>query len=243
MKKILLPILLVLTIAPAFAQKNFILSHLDRRGYLNLSGGASMPVGSLFAGDPASASDLKSVRGSSIQIAAGYRLTRLFGVVASMTNCLNNANTLPMVENVAQGQFGTNWAAKGGAWNCSHLMLGPTINLQSGLFMFDGRITGGYSWVQRPSTELKGEFYNVPMVVQTSTERSRSFTVGTGVSVRCKIGRNFALAIHADYLTTRAEFKNVKSVLKIGEDQATDFVRETHPIGMLSLNGGLSLLF
>jgi|GEM_PF-1382539 len=244
MKKIILPIVVVLlTIAPVFAQKNFILSHLDRRGYLNLSGGVSKPVASLFAADPASVSDLKSVGGSSIQIAAGYRLTRLFGVVASMTNCLNNANTLPMVENVAQSQFGTDWSAKGGSWNCAHLLLGPTISLQSGLFMFDGRIMGGYSWVQRPSTELKGAFYNVPMVVQTSAERSRSFSVGTGVSVRCKIGRNFALAIHADYLSTRAEFKNVKSILKIGNDEATDFVRETHPIGMLSLNGGLSLLF
>lgn len=243
MKKLILPLILALAALPAFAQKNFILSHLDRRGYLNLSAGVSMPVRSIFAADPTAPSDLKSANGSSVQITTGYRLTRRLGIMASMTNCLNDANVKPMIENVEQTQFGSNWTAKGGSWTCSQLMVGPTITFASGLFLFDGRVTGGYSWVQRPSTELKGSMYNVPLLVQTSTERSQSFMVGTGVSVRCKIGRHFAVALHADYLSTRAEFKNVKSSLTIGQDQATDFVRETHPIGILSLNGGLSLLF
>lgn len=243
MKRIALLFVLILAVLPAFSQRNFILSHVDRRGYLNLSAGASMPVGSLSAADPEAHSDLKALNGSSMQISAGYRLGRLFGVMASMTNCLNDANTNPMVENVSKSQFGTNWRAKGGTWNCSHLLAGPTISVASGLFMFDGRLAAGYSWVQRPSTELKGNFYQMPIVMETYVERSRSFMVGIGTSVRYKIGRNFALALHADYLSTRAKFDNVKSSISLGGDQATDFAPETHPIGILSLNGGLSLLF
>ena len=243
MKNNVLFLILTLAALPAFSQRNFILSHVDRRGYLNLSAGSSIPVGSLAAADPETPSDLKALSGSSLQISAGYRLGRLFGVMASMTNCLNDANTQPMVENVSKSQFGTNWLAKGGTWTCSHLMVGPTISVASGLFIFDGRLTAGHSWVQRPATELKGNFYQLPIVMETSSERSKSFMMGIGTSVRCKIGRNFALAVHADYLSTRAKFDNVKSSISLGGDQATDFVRETHPIGILSLNAGLSLLF
>jgi len=243
MKRVSILIVGLLASASVFAQQRFILSHIDHRGFINLSGGVSMPVQSLMKGDPTAPSEVVALRGSSMQVSGGYRLTRRLGVMGTFTNCLNESGTQQLVENIKKTHAGGNWTSTGGTWSCAHLMAGPYITFSSGIFMFDGRLTGGYSFIQRPTTELKGQFYDVPLSIKTAQTRSGSFSAGTGMSIRCKITRNFALALHADYVTTRASFDNLTSTLTVGEDKVNDKLREVHPIGLLSLNGGLSLLF
>ncbi len=243
MKKVCTLIVGLLATSMSFAQQKFILSHIDHRGFVNLSGGMSMPVKSLMKGDDTAPSDVVALRGTSMQISAGYRLTRRFGVMGSFTNCLNEAGTQKLVDNIQKSHSGGNWTSSGGAWNCSHLVAGPYMTFATGIWMFDTRLTGGYSWIQRPNTELKGQFYDVPLSIKTSQTRNGSFAVGGGASIRCKITRNFALNFSADYVSTRASFDNLTSTLTIGQDKVEDKIREVHPIGLLSLNGGLSLLF
>ncbi|MEZ4900736.1 MAG: outer membrane beta-barrel protein [Spirosomataceae bacterium] len=243
MKKVSILLVGLLASVSVFAQQRFILSHIDHRGFINLSGGVSMPVKSLMKGDPTAPSDVVALRGTSMQVSAGYRLTRRLGIQGSFTNCLNESGTQKLVENIQKSHADGNWTSTGGAWNCSHLVAGPYITFSSGIFMFDGRMTGGYSWIQRPSTELKGQFFDVPLSIKTSQTRNGSFTLGGGASIRCKITRNFALGLHADYVSTKASFNDLTSTLTVGEDKVNDKIREVHPIGLLSLNGGLSLLF
>lgn len=243
MKKVILLIVVLLATGVCFAQQRFILSHIDHRGFVNLSGGVSMPIKSLMKGDPTAPSDVVALRGSSMQVSAGYRLTRRLGIQGTFTNCLNESGTQKLVENIKKSHAGGNWTSTGGTWNCSHLLAGPYMTFSSGIFMFDGRLTGGYSWIQRPTTELKGQFYDVPLSIKTTQTRSGSLSVGGGASIRCKITRNLALAVHADYVSTKASFDNLTSTLTVGDDKVNDKIREVHPIGLLSLNGGLSLLF
>ena len=243
MKKVYTLVIGLLATGMSFAQQNFILSHIDHRGFINLSGGVSLPVKSFMKGDPSAPSDIVALRGSSMQVAAGYRLTRRLGVMGSFTNCLNEAGTQKLVENIQKSNPEGGWTASGGTWNCSHLLAGPYMTFNAGIWMFDARIMGGYSWIQRPSTELKGNFYEVPLSVKTNQTRSSSFSAGGGVGIRCKITRSFALALHADYVGTRATFDNLTSTLTIGEEKGEEKMREVHPIGSLSINGGLSFLF
>jgi len=243
MKKVCTLIVGLLATSISFAQQKFILSHIDHRGFVSLSGGMSVPVKSLMKGDATAPSDVVALRGTSMQVSAGYRLTRRFGVMGSFTNCLNNAGTQKLVDNIQKSHSGGNWTSSSGTWNCSHLLAGPYMTFATGIWMFDTRVSGGYSWIQRPSTELKGQFYDVPLSIKTSQTRNGSFAVGGGASVRCKITRNFALNFSADYVSTRASFDNLTSTLTIGQDKVEDKIREVHPIGLLSLNGGLSLLF
>ncbi|MDF7816349.1 outer membrane beta-barrel protein [Runella sp. MFBS21] len=243
MKKVYSLIIGLLATGMSFAQQSFILSHIDHRGFVNLSGGVSMPVKSLMKGDPTAPSDVVALRGTSMQVSAGYRLTRRMGIQGSFTNCLNNAGTKKLVENIEKSHAGGNWSTSGGTWNCSHLMAGPFMTFSSGLFMFDARIMGGYSWIQRPTTELKGNFYDVPLSVKTQQMRKGSATLGGGASIRYKISRNFALALNADYVSTRASFDNLTSTLTVGKEKVDENIREVHPIGLVSINGGLSLLF
>lgn len=243
MKKVYTLVIGMLISGMSFAQQSFILSHIDHRGFINISGGVSMPVKSLMKGDPTAPSDVIALRGTSMQITGGYRLSRRFGLMGSFTNCLNESGTQKLVENIKVSHSGGNWSSTGGTWNCSHFVAGPYATFSTGLWMFDARVTSGYSWIQRPTTELKGQFYDVPLTIKTAQTRTGSFTVGGGASVRFKITRNFALAVHADYVSTRSSFDNLTSTLTIGEDKVDDKIREVHPIGLLSLNGGLSLLF
>ena len=243
MKKVYTSVVAMLIAGMSFGQQTFILSHIDHRGFINLSGGISMPVKSLMKGDPTAPSDVSALRGTSVQITGGYRLTRRLGVVGSFTNCLNESSTQKLVQNIQTSHSGGSWSVTGGTWNCSHFMVGPYLTLSKGLLMFDARVTGGYSWIERPSTELKGQFYDVPLTIKTSQTKSGSFSVGAGSSIRVKVTRNFALAVHADYISTRASYNNLTSTLTIGEDKVDDKIREEHPIGLLSFGGGLSLLF
>ncbi len=243
MKKALILSIALLGTMPLLAQKGFILSHLDKRGYLNLSGGLSMPTGSVLKGDPTAPSDLMAFRGSSFQLAIGYRIGYHWGAVLSMTNCINDGNARPLVDNLEKSQLGTGWTDRAGTWNCSHLLAGPSYTINAGRWIIDTRIMGGYSWIARPYTELSGKYYQLEMGISTSSSKSKSFTAGLGTSVRFKVGRNIALAVHADYLTTRAKFDNIEATVTMGPNQSIEPVREVKPMGILSLSGGLSLLF
>jgi hypothetical protein len=243
MKKICISVLFAIGTQVVVAQKSFILSHIDHRGFINLSGGVSMPIQSLMKADPTATSDVTALRGSSMQVSAGYRLGRFLGVMGSVTNCLNESGTGQMLQNIQKSHLGASWTANGGTWNCTHAMAGPYASFSAGLWMFDVRVSGGYSWIQRPSTELKGQYFEVPIYIRTSQLRAGGITAGVGTSIRCKITRNLAFAIHGDYVTTRASFNNVNSTLTIGKETVNETLREVHPIGLLNLNGGLSLLF
>jgi hypothetical protein len=243
MKKVYTSVIAMLITGMSFGQQTFILSHIDHRGFINLAGGVSMPVKSLMKGDPTAPSDVSALRGTSMHVSAGYRLSRRFGVMGSFTNCLNESSTQKLVQNIQTSHSGGSWSVSGGTWNCSHFMAGPYMTFSKGLLMFDTRLLGGYSWIDRPSTELKGQFYDVPLTIKTYQTKSGSFSAGAGTSIRVKVMRNFSLAVHADYISTRASYNNLTSTLIIGEDKVDDKIREVHPIGLLSFGGGLSLLF
>ena len=243
MKKVYTSVIAMLITGMSFGQQTFILSHIDHRGFINLAGGVSMPVKSLMKGDPTAPSDVSALRGTSMHVSAGYRLSRRFGVMGSFTNCLNESSTQKLVQNIQTSHSGGSWSVSGGTWNCSHFMAGPYMTFSKGLLMFDTRLLGGYSWIDRPSTELKGQFYDVPLTIKTYQTKSGSFSAGVGTSIRVKVMRNFSLAVHADYISTRASYNNLTSTLIIGEDKVDDKIREVHPIGLLSFGGGLSLLF
>ncbi len=243
MKKVVLLVVGLLASLPMMAQRDFILSHIDRRGFLNISGGLAMPIGSPYKTDPNAPSDLMALSGSSFQVSLGYRLNHRWGAVVNFTNCLNDGSTKQMIQKVENGKLGSDWKASSGTWNCSHLLAGPYVSFVFDRLTIDARLTGGMSWVERPGTELKGLYYGNEMSVKTTSVNSKSFTAGLGTSVRYVIGRNIAFAVHADYLTTKASFDSVETTVKIGTDSGTEFLREVKPIGILSLNGGLSLLF
>lgn len=243
MKKVYTSVIAMLITGMSFGQQTFILSHIDHRGFINLAGGVSMPVKSLMKGDPTAPSDVSALRGTSMHVSAGYRLSRRFGLMGSFTNCLNESSTQKLVQNIQTSHSGGSWSVSGGTWNCSHFMAGPYMTFSKGLLMFDARLLGGYSWIDRPSTELKGQFYDVPLTIKTYQTKSGSFSAGAGTSIRVKVMRNFSLAVHADYISTRASYNNLTSTLTIGEDKVDDKIREVHPIGLLSFGGGLSLLF
>ncbi|MFN4145666.1 MAG: hypothetical protein ACK4GN_07565 [Runella sp.] len=243
MKKILFSTVFCLYSTLLLAQQRFILSHIDHRGFVNISSGVSLPTKSLMKGDPTAPSDVVARRGSSFQVALGYRFTRRLGAMTSFTSCLNESGTQNLLATIQQSHTGGNWSVSGGTWNCAHWTAGPYYSISAGLWTFDARLTGGYSWVQRPSTELKGNLYDIPLSIKTTQVRSGSLTVGAGASIRCKISRHFAVAVHSDYFALRASFDNLTSTLTVGNDQVQDKIREVHPIGMLNLNGGLSFLF
>lgn len=243
MKKIFLLISVLSIALQSYGQRSFILSNIDRRGFLNLTMGTSIPVGSPLKSDPNSPSYLMAYRGSAVQISAGYRLNHRFGVVGTMVNCLNDANAQQLISNAERGGLGKGFSANTGTWNCSYLTAGPYVTYTAQRWMFDGRVSGGYSIIQKPSTVLQGEYFNTTTSIVSSTHYSGSFTMGVGASVRYKIGRNFALLVQADYYTTRAKFKDLKTSIKVGEDLMTDYVQETKPLGAITINGGLSLLF
>jgi hypothetical protein len=115
MKKICISVLFAIGTQVVVAQKSFILSHIDHRGFINLSGGVSMPIQSLMKADPTATSDVTALRGSSMQVSAGYRLGRFLGVMGSVTNCLNESGTGQMLQNIQKSHFGRPTAELGTA--------------------------------------------------------------------------------------------------------------------------------
>jgi hypothetical protein len=242
MKKIFI-LIMMMTATAAMSQRIFILSNIDKRGYMNLSMGMSVPAKSFLKADASAPSQLMAYQGSSIQFSAGYRFNHRFGIQTSITTCINQADARPLIVNAERGGVGNQFTANVGTWNCAFITAGPYVSYSAGLWMFDARINTGYSLIQKPSVDITGDYFKVKTTLQTSNDQSNAFTMGGGATIRYRIGRNFALAVHADYLTAKPAFNQVKNTLNVGGDELSAVVREVKPLASFTLNGGLSLLF
>jgi Outer membrane protein beta-barrel domain len=243
MKKIFILLTMMAAATAAMSQRAFILSNIDKRGFMNLSMGISIPAKSFLKADESAPSQLMAYQGSAVQFSAGYRLNHRFGVQTNITTCTNQADARPLIVNAERSGVGNQFTANTGTWNCAFITVGPYITYSAGLWLFDARLNVGYSLIQKPAVDMTGDYFKIKTTLQTSNDNSNAFTMGAGATVRYRVGRNFALAIHADYLTAKPTFNQVSNTLNVGGDEIKATVREVKPLASFTLNGGLSLLF
>lgn len=243
-RPLLSAVVLLLIDLPIFAQKSFILSHVDRRGYLNVSVGSNVPMNDFLSKNNEDVMPRETmVRGQAFQVQAGYRLTRHWGVVGSLTHCINQTNTNLILRQAETAGYGSNWQTNAKLWNCTSVMAGPYVTFSPGRWMLDVRIQGGYALVLKPETIMNGNILSLPMEIKSTSEKRGGLSAGIGTSVRYKVGRNIALGLHADYVVTKATFENLQKVVTLTDVMISEQIQRQSFGGSLNVGAGVCFLF
>ncbi|AQG81941.1 hypothetical protein [Spirosoma montaniterrae] len=243
MKKLILTVLAAGMTTVSFSQKAFILSRQTKRGFLAASVGGSVPVGRFSSMSAADEQAGMAQHGLSLNASAGYKLIGSIGLMVRGEQHRNGLSTNAILGDIVRNDADV-WVAQTGKYTITSVMAGPYIAVPMGLFSVDARLLAGRAQAILPATAQSGNFGNLSMGVETTGGTSMATSWGGGLTLRYRAGRSIAFHVNADYTHAQFEFTNLTTKVWDGNGRVqTNIVNATRPVGLVSVSGGLSLLF
>jgi hypothetical protein len=227
----------------AFSQKTFILSHQEKKGFLALSAGGSMPMGRFASCSPIDGKAGMASDGIALSISAGYRFVGPIGLMIRGEQHRNSVQTHALIDALYRSESDV-WTAQAGQWSITTVMGGPYISLPMGRFSFDARLLAGQATAVLPSTTMAGNFGNVDMAVKTTGSQSTATALGGGLSLRYRLGRSLSVHLNTDYTRSQLMFDNLTSTAWSSNGRSESSLYSSgRVIDVVSLSGGVTILF
>ncbi len=243
MKKLFLTVLAAGLTTVSFGQKAFILSRQAKKGFFAVSAGGSVPVGRFSSMSPIDEQAGMAQHGLSLNASAGYRLIGPVGLMVRGEQHRNGLSTNAVLGDIVRTDADV-WVAQTGKYSITSVMAGPYVSIPMGLFSVDARLMAGRAQAILPATAQSGNFGNLSMGVETTGGTSMATSLGGGLTLRYRAGRALAFHINADYTRAQFEFANLTTKVWDGNGRVqTNVFNATRPVGLVSVSGGLSLLF
>jgi hypothetical protein len=246
MKKSLL-LLLVLWCATisAYAQREFILSCQDKKGFVNLSAGVSMPMAQFASSSVSNPEACLASPGTSLNLSIGYRLLDNWGLMAKGEQLKNFYNTTALLSAVNQVRPESDvWTAQADNWIINTVMAGPYVSLPYRRLALDVRLMAGLVHAELPGTNVEGNYGNNHYAMQTVGATSRGLALGGGVTVRYRLARDLSLTLAGDLTRSQLVFHDLKSMASsnAGRSESVTYTSK-RIISAVSVSAGISFLF
>lgn len=243
MKRALLTALIVGMATISFGQKAFILSYQDKKGFLGLSAGGSLPIGQFASCAPTDKQAGMAAMGTALNLSAGYRLTGRVGLMIRGEQQRNAIQTYALLNDVYPSETDT-WNASADDWSVTTVMGGPYLLFPMGRFTLDTRLLAGRAWAVLPGTRMSGNFGSVNVSVQTTGSPSTATALGGGVSVRYRLGRSLSVHLNGDYTRARFLFDNLTTTAQSNNGRSeSSLYSSSRTVSTVSVSAGIALLF
>lgn len=241
MKRLLLPLMLLgLLASEAVAQKNFILSTLQHKGFVSVTTGYNMPACNTPFGK--NMNDVL-VNGQYAQTSAGYRFGRRLGVVGSYTYATNAAQPGAMLNTMGQSVDPAAWNTKATQCITQLVMVGPLLTIPTGRFLFDLQVTAGYAQSSSSRIELTSVNRNQPVSLMTPSRTAQALALGAGATVRYKLNRWLAVHSSLQYVTANMQYRDLTQEINLGNQHSVQPITPHQPMGFMNFGVGVSFLF
>lgn len=241
MRTLLVSILLLGFVTVSFGQKTFILSMQDKKAFVALSGGVSLPLGA-YGSSEASSQPLCAGPGMLINLSAGYRVMDRFGLMVRAEQHRNVVKTNAMIDAMGSGAADS-WTAKAGNWSLTTIMAGPYITIPKGRFSFDGRLLAGWARAAMPETQLNGTYGTTPVSVQTVGSQSSALAMGGGTTARYRLNPWLSAHVNADFSYAVLTFNNLSSkAWSVNGSSETPFYSSDRQLCVMGVSAGVTLL-
>lgn len=243
MKTVFLTLLVANMTTLCFSQKAFILAHQEKKGFVALSAGASLPIGQFASCSPTDQEAGWADRGRTVNISAGYQFVGRVGLMVRGEQHRNGLQTQAMLDALYLSETDI-WTARADSWVVTTLMAGPYLSIPIGRFSVDARLLAGQAMAVLPGTELAGNFGDVNMAMKTTGSQSKATAFGGGVSLRYRLGRVLALQLNGDFTRSELTFDNLTSTAwsSAGRSESSRY-SSCRLINVASVSGGVVLLF
>ena len=232
--------LLGLLSSEAMAQKTFILSNIDHKGFVNITAGYSMPTCHTPFGK--NTQDMLG-SGQFAQTSVGYRIGRRLGVVGSFSYVSNAVSQDFLTESIGKELAAGGWKTDISDCTMQTLMVGPLLSVPAGRFLFDFQITGGVARSLSPSVEVYSERPGSLARYQSPSQTTYAPAAGAGVVARYKLSRWLAAHASAQYLAANLENENLAQQIQVVSPSPATSVSAHQPIGLMNWGVGLSFIF
>ncbi|PRY22941.1 outer membrane protein with beta-barrel domain [Spirosoma oryzae] len=241
MKSLLLPLLLLGLVTLSFGQKTFILSMQDKKAFVSVAGGVSLPLGTYSH----NATDRKSMcagPGLVLNLSAGYRVLDRVGLMVRAEQHRNIVKTNAMVDAMGT-DAATNWTAEAGDWSVTTIMAGPYITIPKGRFSFDGRLLAGWARATMPETQMNGTYGPTPVSIQTVSSQSSALAMGGGTSARYRLNPWLSAHVNADFSYAVLTFNNLSTrAWSANGSSEMPYYSSDRQICTMGVSAGLTLL-
>ncbi|QJD77676.1 hypothetical protein [Spirosoma rhododendri] len=242
MKALFVSILLLGLVQASFGQKTFILSMQDKKAFVAVSAGVSLPVGEYGSGVAGTQRASMAGPGLAVSLSAGYRLLDHAGLMAKVEQHRNTIQTRALVESV-DATHSTDWSVNSGDWSVTTFMAGPYVTIPKGRFSFDGRILAGWARATMPDTQVSGTYGSTPVTMQTIGSQSSALTAGAGTTVRYRLNPWLSAHANADFSYAVLTFANLSSkAWSANGVSETPFYSSDRQICVVSASVGLTIL-
>lgn len=243
MKRMFLIGLMAVITTSSFGQKAFILSHQNKKGFVALSAGGSLPIGRFASCSPVDKEAGMAGLGTALSLSAGYRLVGPIGLMVRGERHRNAIKTYALLDGLYRNETDT-WTASADDWSVTTVMAGPYLLIPMGRFTFETRLMAGWAWASLPNTDMSGNFGAVDMSVKTSGSRSEATALGGGVSLRYRLGRSLSLHLNSDYTRARFMFDNLTATAQSlnGRSESSRY-SSGRTVSTVSLSAGIAVLF
>lgn len=227
----------------SFGQKAFILSHQDRKGFLALSTGGSLPIGRFASCSPTDEQAGMAGTGIVLNVSAGYRLVGPVGLMVRGEQHRNAIQTHAMLDGLSRSETDT-WTASADDWSVTTVMGGPYLLFPMGRFTLDTRLLVGRAWAVLPNTSMSGNFGSVDMLVKTTGSQSAATALGGGLSLRYRLGRSLSVHLNGDYTRAQFMFDNLTATAQSdnGRSESSRY-SSGRTVSTVSVSAGIALLF
>jgi hypothetical protein len=242
MKVLLISAVLVGLVQASFGQKAFILSMQDKKAFVSVSAGVSLPLGEYGSGTANTQRACMAGSGLAASLSAGYRVFDRFGLMAKAEHHRNAFRTRALINSVDAGAT-TDWTANAGDWSVTTIMAGPYLTVNKGRFSADGRLLAGWAQATMPDTQLSGSYGAGVMSVQTVGSQSSALAAGGGATLRYRLNPWLAAHANADFSYAVLTFDDLSSKAWSSSGiSETPFYSSDRQICVVSACVGLTLL-
>jgi hypothetical protein len=128
-------------------------------------------------------------------------------------------------------------------WTGISALVGPSVHVFAGRFVFEARALAGYAAVTGPEFELNGVFSGRKINVKTVTGNAQNAAFGGGGTVRLKLSDVVSITVNGDFIQSNSQFSNISSVVTSSGITATPTSSLDQKVGFLNVMGGLQFNF
>lgn len=191
----------------------------DRKGYIGVSVGPSLPVGSFASNDIGNSKAGLATIGAIFDVSFAYKLKKNFGLAALLRGQYNPVNVQPLVDEINREIAGARTYANGDGWSSGGLMAGiySTYPLnQKATVILELKTLAGFMNTTSPQIDINifSSEGSISMRQHSATATSFSYLVSAGM--RLNAGKRIAFIISADYSDYTPNFKNVQTTTSTG---------------------------
>lgn len=199
----------------------------DRKGYIGISLGPSIPIGS-FARDDANT-------GAIFDAHFAYKLKKNVGLAVLIRGQYLPVNVQSLTGKMRQVIPGVNTDVKGDGWSSGGLMAGIYSAYpldQKGIAVFELKTLAGFMTTTSPQVDIRLSSSEGSGWVRQHSVSATAFSYLINAGMRFNAGKRMAFIVNADYLDYTPNFKNIKMTTSIGTQETQNMQEQIQTINI-----------